>query len=291
LALRIAVPKTGQPWIDRQNVASYTSMQADRVEVTRNGRIQAEITASGRLCDVNGEVLGEFTQRFQITRGSRILVVEIELTPRTALLDDPWESYFACRFAWADEAALLRGGARWQSQEMERKRIEAPLFVDIESGTQHTTVLSGGLPYHRRISPKQLDTLLLAAGEQAAEFRLGVGVDLPSAPRAALDFLAGPAPAVATGSPPGSGWFFHLDAKNVLATCWQPLAAPQRGFQVRLLETEGRAANVRVQAIRPLESAYLVDGQGEPIRELKIDGGAAEVHLHAYQFAEVQAHW
>ena len=289
LAFRITVPKTGQPWVDRQAPVIYTVMVADSVEVTCHGKIRAEITSSGQLLGLSGDVYGRFVQRYQLTRGSRVLAVEIELTPEASFQDDPWDSYFACRFAWGDEAAVIRRGMSWQTQEIGKHRFEAPLFIDLDSETHHTTILTGGLPYHRRVDDQQLDTLLLVDGESAREFRLGIGVDLPYLTRSALDFLASAAPQCSTDTSSDAGWLFHIDAKNVLVTWWEPLEGSR--FRVRLLETEGRNATVHLRSFRTFTEAYVVDALGEPIGELTLTDGVVELHLQAHQLKELCVHW
>ena len=72
----------------------------------------------------------------------------------------------------------------------EAPRIEAPHFVDVRSERVRTTILTGGLPYHRRFGVRKMDTLLIVRGETARRFRLGVGIDLPYPAPAAIEFLA-----------------------------------------------------------------------------------------------------
>ncbi|MEZ6106634.1 MAG: hypothetical protein R3B96_11075 [Pirellulaceae bacterium] len=50
-----------------------------------------------------------------------------------------------------------------------------------------------------------------------------------------------------------SGWLLHVDAKNVLINHWSLIGEPggePKGFRVRLLETVGRPAKVRVTSVR-----------------------------------------
>ena len=49
------------------------------------------------------------TQRVQVTLGSRVVGLEIELDAVEPLDADPWNSYIGCRYAWADRAAGLVG--------------------------------------------------------------------------------------------------------------------------------------------------------------------------------------
>ena len=74
----------------------------------------------------------------------------------------------------------------------ELTQFESPHFLDIRRDKQRTTLLCGGLPYHRRFGLRKLDTLLVVQGETARSFRLGIGIDVPHPMAAALGFLAPP---------------------------------------------------------------------------------------------------
>ncbi len=291
LGLRITVPKTGQHWVDRQAPVAYSIMAADRAEMTANGKVFAEITTQGRMLAPNGDVVGEFLQRFQIVRGSRILTVEIEIETQDDLLleDDPWNSYYGSRFAFGDESAILTAGRHFQSIETSARRIEAPLFVQIDTAKNNTYVLTGGVPYHRRATANQLDTILVTSGETNRKFRLGVGVDLPSPTHNAVDWMS-------SGTPPmlldgevknDSGWLFHISAKNVLATSWEPLPE-QNGLHVRLVETEGKQTRFRVHTFKPWKQMNRVTIDGTSLGEIPIKDGSADVTLSGFEVVELR---
>ena len=167
-------------------------MVAEQIEVTSAGRLWGEITSRGKLLDAAGNRLADFIQRTQMTLASRVVAVELELDPIAELLDDPWNSYFGCRFAWADSGATLHRDLHMASQSTTAKRLESPRFVEIESTQGRTVLLFGGLPYHSRLGQRMLDTLLLVRGETARRFRLGIGVDVPHPWMAALDAMTLP---------------------------------------------------------------------------------------------------
>ena len=291
IAFRITIPKTGDAWVDRQSPVAYSVMAADSVELTANGQIFAEITARGRLLALNGEVVGEFEQRYQLTRGSRILVIAGEIKPVTeVLLEEPWDSYYACRFAFGDEGAILRTGASYQTHDTNRRRLLAPLFVDIDSGKSRTTLLTGGLPYHRRVKDAELDTLVYVSGESSTCFRVGVGLDLPSPVHSAVDFLDGiNAPTAFDGeSQSESGWLFHIDAKNLIATNWQPI---EGGVRIRLVETQGRKSKTRIRCFKPIREARRVDTNGNEIELLEVVDGEAVLLAEPQLITEVQLTW
>ena len=293
LAFRITLPKTGQAWVDAKAPAAYSVMAADSVELTANGQIFAEITARGRLLALNGEEVGNFEQLFRVTRGNRVMDVEIELTTNPELLlEDPWDSYYTCRFAFADEAAILRCGSRLQVHDASRRRMEAPLFVDIDSADRHTTILTGGLPYHRRSSDAKLDTLLAVLGEQQTRFRIGVGVDLPAMTRSAIDFLARQHdPLVMPGHANSeTGWLLHVDARNCVIPWWHPLA-DESGLRLRMVETDGRRTTAHLRTFRPLKGAWTVDASGTVLEELAVNDGVAEVAVEPNWFGELKLIW
>jgi hypothetical protein len=178
-------------------------------------------------------------------------------------------------------------------QPAEGKVLESPHFIDIHSPRTRFTVLPAGLPYHRRFGLRKLDTLLVVHGETARKFRLAVGVDVRYPAHAALETIAptsdlnrrSPAPAVPWG------WLFHLDARNVMATDWEPVCSEDRptGFRVRLLETEGRHSQFVLRSFRPVASAQRVDFLSGLQSELPVDGDQIELELQPRQWIQVEA--
>ena len=242
---------------------AYTSMIADRCEVTQADTLVGQIVTRGYLQDPAGQRLADFQQRFRLLRGSRVLELQIDLQPQMVPRTDPWRSYFACRFAWSSEAADLARSYHDTRRPTKARRLEAPLFVQVDDGQQKTTILTGGLPFHRRVGPRMLDTLLIAGGEIQRTFKLGIGVDLKQPFREALGLLL---PTMVVHDVPGvadtrSGWLFHLDARNALVTDCQPLLENERlvGVRFHVVETDGRSSSVCLRSFRPLGSARKVD--------------------------------
>jgi hypothetical protein len=102
--------------------------------------------------------------------------------------------------------------------------------------------------------------------------------------------LADPTIAPACGA---TSWFFHVDAKNVIATHWSPLVEGGRcvGFRTRLLETLGRPAKARIAALHPIATAREVDFRGQPIYDLPTENGSAIAELAAGQWLDLEARW
>lgn len=275
--------------------ASYSVMAADSVKVTASSPAFGEIESRGRLLNREGKELAGFVQRLQLWRGSRVLNVEIELDPRAEPKADPWNSYYACRFAWSDEAAELWRAVNQGRHTVSANRFEAPNYLEIDDSRGRTTLLTGGLPFHRR-QGRMLDTLLITRGETARKFRLGIGIEIPHPMQEALGFLAPPAVAQQTAAAPqpaSSGWMFHLDAKNVLATAWEPLWDDDKivGFRTRLLETAGRAARCKLRCLRPVASARQLNFQGESLGDVRVEGDTVQLELTPGEWLELEARW
>lgn len=298
LALRTPGPpgKPGDVYRDPDETATYSVMGADSMEVTCATTAMGEITVRGRLMNNSGETQADYVQVFRTWKGSRVLQIEIELQPKVELKSDPWNSYFACRFAWGEEAALLGRTVHQQRHATTTKFLEAPHYVEVDLADKRTFFLTGGLPFHRRSGPAMLDSLLIVRGETARKFTLGVGIDLPHPLHEAMSLLAPPLAVPIAAAPPksgNSGWLLHVDSRNVITTHLSPLLEGGKvvGFRTRLLETAGRAVEVGVSAFRGIARAQTVDFRGELIRECTIDEGKAKLNLSAHEWAELEANW
>ncbi|MCI0358011.1 MAG: hypothetical protein L0211_05985 [Planctomycetaceae bacterium] len=297
LALRSPGPKQkpGDTYRDPYESAVYSVMAADSLETTIATATLGEIVARGRLLDQSGNKLAGFTQTYRLWRGSRVLHLDVELDTAEEPKADPWNSYYCARFAWADEAAELFRTQHQTRQPCTEKRFESSHYIEIASEKASTTILTGGLTFHRRHEHRMFDTLLVARGERQRKFRLGIGVDLAHPLHEAIGLLTPPVilpnvPAPTSGS---TGWLMHLSARNVMATHWEPLEEAGRivGFRVRLLETEGRPASLALSAFRPVKSAQTVDFLGNVLADLAIDDGKIKLDLAAYEWAELIAQW
>jgi alpha-mannosidase len=271
-------------------------MAADSVEVTKASSAVGEIVARGRLLDREGNLLAGFQQKFGLWRGSRVLLLEVELDPKTPPGADPWNSYYACRFAWADETAELLRSVHQTRQAAHPTRLEAPHYLQVNSGEMRTTILTGGLPYHRRVGRRMLDSLLVVRGEHQRAFQLGLGVDLEHPIREAIGLMAPLTVVRETAAPPSpasSGWLFHVDSRSVIATHWSPLVDDGSvvGFRTRLLEANGRPARARLRCFRSLRWARQVNFLGEPLGDCRVEEGSIHVDLAANEWVEVEAKW
>lgn len=298
LALREPGKSTAKPgdvYRDPDESAVYSVMGVDEIRVTKSSTVAGEITSRGRLMDRHGKTQATYTQIFRVWRGSRVLTIDIELDPVVEPQADPWNAYYCCRFAWNNESADLFRTVHQQRQPVPGKQFESPHYVEISAEPQRTTILTGGLPYHRRVGMRMLDTLLIVRGERARRFRVGIGLDLTHPYQESQALLGGPIFLPQTASPPNpaSSWLFHVDAKNVVATHWQPLVEAGRlvGFRTRLLETMGRSGPVKISACRAITSARTIDFADQTLGELPVATGQATVELAAHDWTYVEARW
>jgi alpha-mannosidase len=286
LALRIPQDES-DPTSDRH----YSVMVADEVRVLASTGVHGEMLARGRLLDREGQALASFQQITRVWRGSRTIELEIELDPIRMPDARPWNSYYASRFAWHDEDCAIFRSVSGTNQPCDLASLESPLFVDIRTGKLRTTILGGGLPYHRRIGSRKLDTLLVVQGETERKFRLGIALDAPNPTAAALALLAPPLKLFGAYKPTtDSGWFFHIDHRNVIATSLIPLSSgqSQHGCRLRLLETEGRPAQLKVRCPYPLAGARKLAPGDTPPQELAIDSDTFSVPITPYQWIDVE---
>ncbi|HEY2412159.1 MAG TPA: hypothetical protein VGI40_07950 [Pirellulaceae bacterium] len=297
LALRMpgGKQKPGDSYRDPDESAVYSVMAADSMETTISTTTLGEIVTRGRLLDLNGNQLAGFVQKYRLWRGSRVLHVEVELDPAEEPRSDPWNSYYCCRFAWPDELAELSRTLNETRQPVSEKRFESPHYVEISDGKNTTTILTGGLTFHRRHEQRMLDTLLITRGERERKFRFGIGVDLAHPMHEAIGLLTPPivVPDCPQPSSGASGWLLHLSSRNVIATSIAPLADGEQvvGFRARLLENAGRPANLAVSAFHEIKSAATTDFNDTMIADLKIEDGKAKLDMAAHEWVEVHARW
>ena len=285
IAMRL--PRSRRPATGDDDEAAYTVMAADRIEIDSTGPNVGRLTIEGRLVDrQTGTAVARFEKRLTARRGSRVLEMDVQITPDWMPEGNPWDSYYGVRFAWGDATADLVRDVQLAGEPTEAVRLESAHRVEIHSEKFQTTILPGGLPYHRRFGLRKMDTLLVVPGERARRFRLGIGIDLPSSSRSAMAFLGPELPAFSVACPKSqSGVFFHFNRRNVVATRWEPMVEEDgrvSGFRVRLLETEGKTTELGIDPFRPVGSAVRTDFLGMPESEpLAVENGGVKVPIEA----------
>jgi len=286
-------PKPGELWRDPEEGAEYSSMVADSLEIAENGPAVGAIVTRGRLVDAEGKRLAGYTQRYQLAAGSRVIVIDTELEIDHEPKGDPWETYYAARFAWSDEGADLSRAVSMAVVPTDARQFETPHLVELRTERTRTAILTGGLPYHRRSGGRMLDTLLIVPGETRRRFRYAIGVELRHPMEQALALLN---PIVATPATlpdkgPEAAWLFRLNARNCIATHWSVIhdAGRVAGFRARILETEGIATRLKLNALFELQSARQVDFLGQTLAELPVNRDDVTIDAAPFEWIEIEA--
>ncbi len=271
----------------------YSRMVAESSRVVHSDTLLGRIETTGRLVNDKGHTLAQFQQTYQLVRGSRVLEIEIEIHPEVVPDGDPWENYYACRFAWSNEASDLARSLADGRRGTKARRLESPLFVQIDDGHQNTVIVTGGIAFHRYVGTRMLDTLLIVRKENQRKFRLGIAIDPKQAFREAIGFLSPTiiAPDRGYPLPSESAWLFHVDARNVMVNEWLPIWEEDRlaGVRMRLVESDGRSGPVLIRSFRPIKEARKVDGAGQTVQRCDIDQDGIRLTLASHEITEIEA--
>lgn len=285
--------KPGDVWRDPDLEPSYTTMVCDAIRPTLVGPVVGELTSIGRLVDAEQRVLARFTQVVRVAQGLPLVEVEIELDVDEPPRADTWGSYYAARFAFAEEETTFARSVFLTHQETTLKRPEAPDYLELVAERHRTLLLTDGRPFNVQTGTRMLDALLVARGEERRRFRFGIVLDSAHPAQDALAFRS-PLVRVENAAKPVSGdhgRLFMIDARNVAATHWESLVEGERiaGFRVRLLETEGRAGRVELHSPRKILSARQVDFRGGTLVDVPAGDDRIAFDLAAFEWIELEA--
>ncbi|MDO5308754.1 MAG: hypothetical protein Q4G03_04610 [Planctomycetia bacterium] len=258
----------------------YTLSAADKITVLHRGPYYGAILIQGRLLAPNGQLVAYYQERLQTRMKSPVIDVTIAFTTQIVPQEGPWDSYYACRFAWKDEIAEVCGGVCGTLIATERDYLQAPEAVDIRSDEKvGVTVLSAGLPYFRRLDTTRLDAILIPPGETRRQFNFSIGVDLDDPENAALDYTDAPCFVLEKVRKPKRELtnYLTLDQKNVRILQIEPLIIADQaadrlhndfaGLRVTLLETHSQATNVKLKSFFPIEKVEPIDFNADPIKD------------------------
>lgn len=282
LALRTtAAPSPGR-WEPPEDRAEYAIMEAETI--SRAGAVSGGVIESrGRFVDAAGHGRGRFTQRMTLAAGLPLALIEIEVRLDEPVAGPVFEAHVASRFAWHEnEDVEVRRSLHLQSVVTERTRFTAPHFVEIapEAGRVDggVAILTAGLPWHLLSSPHVLDAILLAGGREAS-CRLAVGIGVVRPWDAALELAAGLIPSAGLALP-----------SNVRLTVDPARAGdPPTLLRAGLVESTGRAGEVRIQWAADLVRAEAVDSLGHPLPDVAVtvSGRTMSVRLERYQWLQL----
>ncbi len=301
--LAIRIPGQSDSRNQPLSKARYTRMVADDVKLMMESRLVGKVNCRGKLLD-SDKVVADFEQTIRVTRGKRVVELEVEINPREPLAKSV-NHYVCSRLAWKSEASRIVANAGETRQEINSDWFHATNFVDIIQDDNRLTMLTGGLPFHRRTSRRMIDSLLIVGNEQQRRFRFGLGVNVPYAMAAAVDWLTPPLQINAANKANGknsASWLFHFDCRNILATWWRPIfdraatvdSARWSGVQVRLRETEGRAGKLCIRCPSPIASGELVNFTGEQVQSLAVaedDPTRITLDFGRFDYFQISIRW
>jgi alpha-mannosidase len=279
----------------------YSDMVLREHRILSAGPALGEVETVGDLLDpANGKLLATYRQTVRLYRGRPFAEVEIELGVEKNPEGDPWTNYLAARFAWSDaDQMLTRSQQESACPVKDEQRLESPHYLELASEAHRTTILTGGLSFHRSTGPRMLDTILVTEGEAQRRFRFGLAVDHSFPMEAAIDWESPPIVLPVDHGPPRpgpTGWLFQIAARNIQLRRLLPLRGPaaeqsRTGCIIRLQETEGRNKTFRLTPFRPPTKAQQVDLTGRPLHTFKIEGGAVLVSMAPNELCDVEVRW
>ncbi|HEV3146852.1 MAG TPA: hypothetical protein VGZ47_23395 [Gemmataceae bacterium] len=288
-------PRTRSNRLGQQLVFNPGSvMKARQVRVTSSGPAMAEIVSDGSLWNEQNELLATFRQRFRLWLGRPILEMRIEIQPAKPIEGYPWHAYYGSRFAWRDERTVLLRGVNSTSHVSNHTRPVSPEFLELQSGSDRTTIFPCGLPFHQRHGTRMVDVILIPEAETGTVFDLALGVEREFPAQTALG-LCTPATVLPTEKGPPhigpSGWLFHLDAPNLMLTSFRPLPQTAAAVLASLLESSGFAGSAEMRCARNPSRAMLIDAAGNTTVEVPVFNDAVSLDVAANDLLRLKLEW
>ncbi|WP_373649919.1 hypothetical protein [Schlesneria sp. DSM 10557] len=302
-----AIPVVDQP--GETTKSQYAEMRCLGHEVVRSGTACGEIVTFGEIIDqAKSQRLAAYRQTVRVWRTRPTVDIEVELTDVVMPEGDPWNNYFASRFAWSDSTAVVTRSIYHSAQNFAGERFETSDYIEVASEDERMTIVPHGLAFHRKTGDRMVDSLLLVAGDTVRKFKFTIAIDALYPLEAAWNELT-PAPVVPTEvGPPrtgATGWFFHLDSRHVQMTRLLPVETDKTppspleqfehtsvpndpGFAIRLIETEGLSKPVKLRCFRQPTFARKRDFRGETLSELRIEGDAVLIDLTAFEIVDIE---
>jgi len=270
------------------------------------GRIEVEGVLQ-RDSEQGIQKIAEYRLEYSLKRGSRFLEVSGEVNPIQEFEGEPWGNYLGLRMAVASESAICRTIVRDKLHRVRSRRLVAPSGLVIDEAERQTLVCGHGLPFHRRVGDRFLDTLVVVAGETNRKFKIDYGIDVKS-PVAACRARFCPPKTIrlAPGAKgPEIGWVCHVAPREVLlsAVTAHLTTEGKLAAVVRVVQTHAQTAKVKLRFCRDIAAVSLVDDSIENLlamsveslnqrtekraAELKSKGDLVEFGLHSHGVSDV----
>jgi|YNPMSStandDraft_1061717.scaffolds.fasta_scaffold02069_7 hypothetical protein len=273
-------------------------MIAQDISVTHSGAALGEITSVGELRDEQDHVLAIFRQRFRAWLGRPVLEIRISWEEIRQLPSGyPWHAYYAARFGWRDERAVLFRGVHGRNEPTSATRPCSGDYLEVRLGSERSFLYTGGLPFLQRHHQRMVDVILITEGEEERTFDLLLSTDRDYPMPTAQGWIS-PAPLLPTDRGPphfgASGWLAHIDMPNLVLTGMRPMpasAGADRAVALRLLETSGFAGTVECRFARDPSRASRIDGLGQPLQPLHVSGDAVHADYSGDELFCILVEW
>ncbi len=272
-----------------------SKLRVTSVAVTNSGAALGEITTEGTIVDDHGEPLAGFRQRFRAWLGRPVLEVRIELDVTHKPTGYPWHAYYAARFGWRDERAVLFRGVNGANTLTGYTRPVSPDYLEVRLGSERSFLFTGGLPFVQRHGGRMADVVLVPEGETAGTFDLLLATDRDQPMQTAMGWVS-PTPVVVTDKgPPSVGpasWLAHVDMPSLVLTSLRPAeAASGRAVVAQFAECAGFGGAAEVRFARNPSRALTVDGMDRPGSDLTLIGDAVSVDYSAGETVRMRVEW
>lgn len=274
----------------------YATMLADSVETIEGHALAAAIESKGRLV-VGEQVLAKFSQTVRVVRGINRIEVAGTIELSEPLNASSQNHYVCSRLAWKSEAARLYSNILDSRMQVSHEWFHGTQYISIRDETS-VTMLTGGLPYHRRPNRRMLDSLLMIGKESVGKYSFAIDVD-QNYPAAAAAARLSPKIQIPLNSvsDQASKWFFHFNRKNVSVTFAVPLIDDDGSFigaVFRLKETEARDTELTIRSFRRISLAEIIGFNGEHIGKLEIspeDQSKIQFRIEPLSYFEIRLHF
>jgi hypothetical protein len=274
-----------------------SKMVARDIAVTNSGAALGEIVSTGDIVDDHGEVLATFRQRLRTWLGRPVLELRVELEVRHEPTGYPWHAFYAARFGWRDDRAVLFRGVNGANAQTGYTRPVSPDYLEVRLGAERSFLFTGGLPFVQRHGSRMADVILVPEGEKTRTFDLLLATDRDVPMQTAVGWVS-PSPVVETTKGPPhfgtSGWLGHVDMPSLVLTCLRPAPAGEnanRAVAARFIETAGFGGAAELRFARDPLRAATVDGTGATVQPLALNGDGVQVEYSAGETIRVLFEW
>ncbi len=273
-------------------------MVVQDIAVTHAGAALGEITSTGELRDEQDQVLARFRQRVRAWLGRPVLEIRIEWEDLRPPVGYPWYAYYAARFGWRDERAVLFRGVHGRNEQTGVTRPVSGDYLEVRLGAERSFLFTGGLPFLQRHGERMVDVILVPEGEEGRRFELLLAADRDIPMQTAQGWISS-APLVAAAGPPPSGpsgWLVHLDMPNVIVTSLRPFPLPagsaaDRAVALRYQETTGYGGTLAVRWARDPSRACWIDGTGQTLQPLIVEGDTVHAEFSGDELGRILVEW